>query len=90
MVKPKEIAEIALALWYLPAEKVAEVGELVRQLRREHGLPEPVDDSDDLDETARRDIALATFRRFEAEHPDEDWGTDYAALRGQPCPPPAT
>lgn len=90
MVKPKEIAEIALALWYLPAEKVAEVGELVRTLRRDHGLPEPLDDSDDLGEAVRRDIAIATIRRFAAEHPNEDWGTDYTAQRGKPCPPPAT
>lgn len=90
MVKPIEIAEITLDLWFLPAEKVAEVCELVRTLRRDHGLPEPIDDSDDLDEADRRDIAAATFRRFEAEHPDEEWGTNYEPLRGAPCPPPVT
>lgn len=72
MVKPKEIAEITLALWYLPAEKVAEVGELVRTLRRDHGLSEPVDDSDDWTEEDLREWTKASTSRVVEEYPEED------------------
>jgi hypothetical protein len=37
----------------------------------------PIDESDDWSEEDMRDATLASLRRFEAEYPDENWGTDY-------------
>jgi hypothetical protein len=50
MLKPKEIAEITLALWYLPLDKVEEVRTFVMELVEKHGYEEPVDDSDEWTE----------------------------------------
>jgi hypothetical protein len=76
MVKPKEIAEISLDLWYLPLDKVKEIRELVRTLKGEHGFDKPVDDSDEWSEEDLRDLTLASLRRFDEEGPWEEEGTD--------------
>jgi len=81
MVKPNEIAAIASDLWYLPDEQVARVKEIVRDLRREHGLSAPDYDDSDLTDEDKRDIARAAMIRFDREHPDEEWGEDCTAKR---------
>ena len=50
----------------------------------------PVDYSDEWTEEDLREMTLASLRQFEAEHPDEDWGTDYTGQGGTECSPPAT
>ncbi len=72
MLKPKEIAEISLALWYLPLEKVEEIKKLVLELKQQHGYDEPVDDSDEWTEEDMRDAANEVFRRLDKEDP-YDW-----------------
>lgn len=71
MLKPKEIAEISLALWYLPLDKVEEVRRLVMSLKESHGYHEPVDDSDEWTEEDERDFTQASLRRFEEEGREE-------------------
>lgn len=65
MLKPKEIAEIALVLWYLPLPKVAEIKKLVLELKNQHGFDEPVDDSDEWTEEDRQEVREASLRRWE-------------------------
>jgi hypothetical protein len=74
MQKPKEIAEIGLALWYLPLQRLAEVRDLVLAIKKECGFPEPTDDSDEWTEEDRRDFQEASLKRW-----DEQEGTDAAA-----------
>ena len=71
MLKPKEIAEIALALWYLPLDKLEEVKKLVFELKGRHGYKEPIDDSDEWTEEDLRDFALASGRRLEELDPSD-------------------
>jgi hypothetical protein len=74
MLKPKEIGEISLALWYLPLDKVEEVKRLVLELKKEHGYKEPIDDSDEWTEEDLQDLsasALDEWDRREAQ-PDGD------------------
>jgi hypothetical protein len=71
MLKPQEIAQIGLALWYLPLDKVAEVRDLVLLLKKECGYEEAVDDSDEWTDEDRRDIQDASMKRWEQrEEPD--------------------
>jgi hypothetical protein len=72
MVKPKEIAEIALDLWYIPADKLAQVRELVRALRQEHGFSQPIDDSDEWTREDELDFTRASLAHFDAEHPEDE------------------
>ena len=72
MLKPAEIAEISLALWYLPLDKVEEVKKLVLSLKEHHGYDEPTDDSDEWTEEDRREFTEASMKRLEEEDPIED------------------
>lgn len=72
MQKPKEIAEISLALWYLPLEKLDEVRKLVFALKQAHGYEEPVDDSDEWSEEDRRAMTEESMRRFDEQDPWEE------------------
>ena len=72
MLKPKEIAEISLMLWYLPLQKVEEIKRLVLELKKQHGYGEPVDDSDEWTEEDREDLQRETWRRLEEEDPWPD------------------
>jgi hypothetical protein len=72
MLKPKEIAEISLLLWYLPLEKVEDIKKLVLELKKQHGYEEPVDDSDEWTEEDKYDAAVASMRYAEATIP-YDW-----------------
>jgi hypothetical protein len=65
VLKPQEIAQISLALWYLPLEKVAEIRGLVIRLKKECGYPEPTDDSDEWTEEDRQDLQEASMERWE-------------------------
>jgi hypothetical protein len=65
MLKPKEIAEISLALWYLPLQKVEQVKRLVLELKKHHGYGAPVDDSDEWTEEDMREIRDASLRRWD-------------------------
>lgn len=75
MLKPKEIGEITLALWYLPLDKLQQVKDLVLSLRAQHGYKEPVDDSDEWTEEDRRDLTETAMGRATTEVPwEEDHG----------------
>ena len=65
MLKPKEIAEISLLLWYLPLEKVEEIKQRVLELKGQHGYDEPVDDSDEWTEEDRHEVRESALRRWE-------------------------
>jgi hypothetical protein len=65
MLKPQEIAQIGLALWYLPLDKVAEVRDLVFRLKKECGYEEPVDDSDEWTDEDLRDAQDASMKRWD-------------------------
>jgi hypothetical protein len=69
MLKPVEIAEISLALWYLPLKKVAEIKQLVVSLKKECGFKEPIDDSDEWTDEDLREFTEDSMRRFEEENP---------------------
>jgi hypothetical protein len=72
MLKPQEVAEISLALWYLPLGNLAEVRALVMKRKAECGYDEPVDDSDEWTEQDLRDFSADSFRRLEEKYP-YDW-----------------
>lgn len=72
MLKPKEIADISLALWYLPLEKVEEVRKLVLSLKESHGYDEPTDDSDEWTEEDMQEATLMSLRHLDEEDPIED------------------
>jgi hypothetical protein len=72
MLKPKEIAQISLALWYLPLDKLTEVRELVLALKKQHGYSEPTDDSDEWTEEDESELSSAAFERLEKEDPWEE------------------
>ena len=72
----------------LPLDAVRKVIDFALFLRTRQAMS--VDYSDEWTDEDLRDITLASLRRFEAEHPDEDWGTDYTAQGGTGCLPPAT
>ena len=63
MLKPQEIAQISLALWYLPLPQLEEVKRLVLELKAKPGFAEPIDDSDEWTEEDRQDFRRATARR---------------------------
>jgi hypothetical protein len=71
MLKPKEIAEISLALWYLPLPQLVQVSELVFRLKKEHGYKEPIDDSDEWTEEDRREFSAASWERMLEEEAEE-------------------
>jgi hypothetical protein len=66
MLKPKEIAEISLILWYLPLAKVEEIKKQVLELRSQCGYEEPIDDSDEWTEEDKRECREAALRRWDA------------------------
>jgi hypothetical protein len=74
MLKPKEIAEISLLLWYLPLDKVEEIKKLVLELDKQHGYEQPVDDSNEWTEQDLRDATAASMRRLEEEDAWEENG----------------
>ena len=67
----------------LPPELVRQVTDFAEFLGKKHAAPPAVDESDDWSKEDLREFALAAMRRFEAEHPDDDWGTDYNAPGGR-------
>lgn len=69
MLKPKEIAEISLALWYVPLDRLSEVRSLVFALKDRHGFKEPTDDSDEWTEEDQRELLEISMRRLEEEDP---------------------
>lgn len=71
MLKPKEIAEISLILWYLPLEKVEEIKKLTLELKNQCGYDEPVDDSDEWTEEDMRDAREASLRRWDEREATE-------------------
>jgi hypothetical protein len=72
MLKPKEIADISLALWYLPLDKLEEVRKLVFSLKERHGYDEPTDDSDEWTEEDKQEATRMSLRRLDEEDPIED------------------
>jgi hypothetical protein len=74
MHKPTEIAEISLALWYLPLPQLEEVKQLVLRLRKESGYDQPIDDSDEWTRQDELDFSEATWRRLDEEELKEESG----------------
>ena len=79
MVQPMDIAQITLAMRDLPLDKFAQVRDFVHTLRRDCGM-ETIDFSDEWTREDELDLSRACLMRFEEEHPDEDWGVDYAVV----------
>ena len=79
MVKPKEIAEITLSLWYLPADKLTQVRELVQTLRQQHGLSQPTDDSDEWTREDELEFTRASMAYFDSQHPEDEGYDDVPA-----------
>src|SRR4051812_44158874 len=79
-----ELTELLNTARTLSPELVRQVADYAAFLGRKHGAkPEvgrygPVDESDEWTEEDLRNVTLASLRRFEAEHPNEDWDTDYS------------
>ncbi|MHB1423904.1 MAG: hypothetical protein ACYC3I_12050 [Gemmataceae bacterium] len=76
MLKPKEIAEISLLLWYLPLEKVEEIKKLTLELKNQCGYDEPVDDSDEWTEEDMREARAASLRRWDEREVAESANDD--------------
>ena len=71
-----ELTALVGAARGLPPELVRQVTDFAEFLGKKHAAPPAVDESDEWSEEDTRDFARAAMRRFEAEHPDDDWGTD--------------
>ncbi|MCE9564761.1 MAG: hypothetical protein K8U57_22230 [Planctomycetes bacterium] len=71
-----ELNALVSVVRMLPPELVRQVADFAEFLGKKH-LALPIDESDEWTEEDQREIALAALRRFDAEHPDENWGTDY-------------
>jgi hypothetical protein len=71
MLKPQEIAQISLALWYLPLPQLEQVKRLVLELKQKHGYSEPIDDSDEWTEEDLEDFHAASARHAEETMPYE-------------------
>jgi hypothetical protein len=69
MLKPKEIAEIGLSLWYLPLDKVADIKKIVLAWKKECGYDQPTDDSNEWTEEDLQEANLESMRRLEKEDP---------------------
>jgi len=82
MQKPKEIAEISLALWYLPLDKLEEVAKLVFALKKEHGYEQPIDDSDEWTAEDKREFTEQSMLRLEAEEP---WSEEWSHAQAERC-----
>jgi hypothetical protein len=80
MLKPKEIGEISLALWYLPLDKLEQVKRLVLELKKEHGYDEPLDDSDEWTEEDRREMSEAAMAEWDKREAQQ--GGDATAQAG--------
>jgi hypothetical protein len=72
MQKPKEIAEISLALWYLPLSQVERVRDLVHELRRDHGYDRPTDDSDEWLREDELDATRASAAYLDSQNPEDE------------------
>ncbi len=79
MVQPMELARLTLAMRDLPPDKFGQVRDLVYALRQDCGMT-PIDSSDEWTREDELDMSRACLMRFEEEHPDEEWGVDYAAV----------
>ena len=73
-----EIDALVSAARALPPALVRQVAEFAEFLGKKHA----VDKSDEWSDDLRREFTLAAIRRFEAEHPEDDWGTDYTTPGG--------
>ena len=81
----EELVRVAAAL---PEERAQQVLNFARILS---ALPAGADYQDFWTEEDMRDATRASMLRFDAEHPDEDWGIDYAQLlKDRECSPPET
>lgn len=91
-----ELTDLLTAARGLPAQLVRQVAEFAEFLGHKHASkPEPgdpgsADASEDWTQEELRELTVASLRRFEAEHPDEVWGTDYTRPREPECSPPGT
>ena len=65
-------AEISLALWYLPLEKLEEVGRLVTSLKEAHGYDQPIDDSDEWTRQDELDFSRASMTYLDRIEPADE------------------
>ena len=74
----------------LPAELIREVADFAEFLNRKHLASMSPSVEDELTEEDLRNHRIASMRRFEEEHGEENWGVEYGAQGGNACTPPAT
>lgn len=72
-----ELTALVTAARPLPPDLIRQVTEFAASLGKQHSANSR-DESDEWTEEDMRDATIASLRRFEAEHPGDDWGTDYA------------
>jgi hypothetical protein len=73
-----EIARLLSSVRGLPEAMIREVSDFAEALGRKRT---------DADE--RRQMTIASLKRFESEHPDESWGEDLLNPEGTACSPRA-
>ena len=84
-----ELSNLVNAARLLPSELVRQVTDFAEFLgKRGSGLPLEV--SDEWSEDDLHHATLESLRRFEAEHPNDDWGMGETNSGGHGCSPPAT
>jgi hypothetical protein len=87
---PPALAALFEAVRSLPAELIREVADFAEFLGRKRAADAaPAEDADWTDEDHRAH-RIASLRRFEQEHGEENWGEDYGAPGGTACSPPVT
>ena len=88
-----ELATLLNSARTLSSDLVREVTDFAEFLGRKHTSTNggmPIDEYDDWTEEDLRNHRIASMRRFEEEHGEENWGVDYSALGGNSCSPPET
>ncbi len=72
----------------LPAELIREVADFAEFLGRKRLIPAVPVEYEDWTEEDLRQLTIASLKRFEEEHGEENWGVDYEAmLRDKQCSP---
>jgi hypothetical protein len=66
------IEELTRVVGGLPPELARKVLDFAHALERSKSAP--VDESTEWSDDDMREASLAAMRRFDSEHPDEDWG----------------
>ena len=88
-----ELATLLNSARTLSSDLVREVTDFAEFLGRKHtGVNGKLSNEgyDDWTEEDMRAATIASFRRFEEEHPNDDWGEDFTSPGGTSCSPQVT